>query len=567
MIKLWSNNEIIKIENIDYLDKDASKRFYKVFSNWLSDVDTNSYVNINEATDILNDMESNLIKDSLKIYNRDYDNTREYNGSDAYECIKDIGLKLVKEYGYPHQIVTKQTLLSLGDKISSKYKNFHINEEFLDYEKLLEDLHSHTVSSLIKKSNDIWDIYSILLLTKRYSITEEYINPSIIDDWLEKNDYKVDSFKSEIFLKILGEIINRPQDFLSGENIIKYFNNNYEIGRAIKDAINYPVTLDGYSKKNTKQTIIDVYKKLEEIYLKEFNNRNDISDKELFEFIESVPKKILDSGFDKELIGKIRFTNLKNILSKKFSNFNLNQDNFELYLLVKNKLKDKDITKIIEGTKDSKQLYEVIYACCNYSLLDEKIDFNIILNKFNSITDLSLFIKLIEKYKLNYKNFDCKCIDEYLSKYYDDKKYTNEIINLIEVLSNFMDIDYFINKYNLDSMERDYAKGTLKPFNTYVDSNIINEEDSLKVVNRRRSTKKDKVYSLIAGSGIISFIKVVINKQNPVPIVKEFQQLSVASGLSESIGDFSEYLKSIVNTFNEYKNNYLESVEEKGKVM
>lgn len=579
MLKLWSLEEIVEFNGEKYLNEEASKRFYNTLGDMI-DVDSkDKFVLEKEASNILSDLENSMFEDCLNIYSSEYDSKDVIEGKEAFECIKKIGLSLI-DNGYPDTLINKELLKEFGELLTNKYENFNFNNDFIYYELLLDGMKQDSVEELIKKSEDIWGINLILKLCTKYNLSDNLINPSIIDTWLLKKGYYTDPKKSKTFLKALCEIIDKPDDYLCGEVITKYFSDKYEIGEAVKCALSSPILLSDYEKGKRKGlSLQDAYKKVTQIYLNDYSEKEDISELDIFNFIENIPHSLLDAGFGKDIISKIKFRNIELNLKRLFKNFNLNNNNFELYLISKNRIKDGHFNELIASVDNNKEIYELIYAKEKYELATDKIDFEVVLSKMKDIVELINTIKLITPYLDDVKSFNASVIDEWLTKYYSDSKNTDEIIELIDVLSSYIDISVFVSKFDMDKLTKDYTSNNLKDFNSYLRTNTfeeVNEEEEVNelepeeekytIIKTRKATKKDKVYALIAGSGIISFIQVTfITKKNPVPVARNFQQLALASGLIDEIGSFDKYIKNIVNRFNDMMDYGLQPLE-KGRV-
>lgn len=578
MLKLWSLDEIVEFDNEKYLNEEASKRFYDTLGDMI-DVDSkDKFVLEKEATNILNDLENSMFDECINLYSNEYDSKDVIGGKDAFECIKKIGLTLL-DNGYPDKLVNKELLKEFGELLTNKFENFSFNDDFIYYELLLDEMKNDTIENIIKNSEDVWGINLVLKLCSKYNLSENLINPTIIDTWLLKKGYYSDPKKSKIFLKALCEIIDKPNNYLCGEVITKYFSDKYEIGEAVKAALSSPILLSDYEKGKRKGlTLQDAYKKVTQIYLNEYSEKEDIKEIDIFKFIENIPHSLLEAGFSKEVISNIKFRNIEINLKRLFKNFNLNNKNFELYLISKNKFKASSINELIENCDNNREVYELIYAKENYKLSDEEIDFKTILNKMDDISELINIIKLIIPYLEDVKEFNATNVDEWLTKFYDDLKYSDEIIELIDIISNYMDISLFVSRFDMELLTKDIKNDNLKSFNSYLRTNKFeeeldeqelvnnNDEEKYTIVKTRKANKKDKVYSLIAGSGIISFIQVTfLTKKNPVPVARNFQQLAVASGLIDEIGSFDSYIKNIVNRFNEMMNYGLQPLE-KGRV-
>lgn len=578
MLKLWSLDEIVEFDNEKYLNEEASKRFYDTLGDMI-DVDSkDKFVLEKEATNILNDLENSMFDECINLYSNEYDSKDVIGGKDAFECIKKIGLALL-DNGYPDKLVNKELLKEFGELLTNKFENFSFNDDFIYYELLLDEMKNDTIENIIKNSEDVWGINLVLKLCSKYNLSENLINPNIIDTWLLKKGYYSDPKKSKIFLKALCEIIDKPNNYLCGEVITKYFSDKYEIGEAVKAALSSPILLSDYEKGKRKGlTLQDAYKKVTQIYLNEYSEKEDIKEIDIFKFIENIPHSLLEAGFSKEVISNIKFRNIEINLKRLFKNFNLNNKNFELYLISKNKFKASSINELIENCDNNREVYELIYAKENYKLSEEEIDFKTILNKMDDISELINIIKLIIPYLEDVKEFNATNVDEWLTKFYDDLKYSDEIIELIDIISNYMDISLFVSRFDMELLTKDIKNDNLKSFNSYLRTNKFeeeldeqelvnnNDEEKYTIVKTRKANKKDKVYSLIAGSGIISFIQVTfLTKKNPVPVARNFQQLAVASGLIDEIGSFDSYIKNIVNRFNEMMNYGLQPLE-KGRV-
>ena len=575
MIKLWSDNEVITLDNVEYLNEAASKRFYNILGSMLDNTNMDNYVLLNEAKNIIDDLDNTMFEDVCRIYESEYANGELLVGKDAFECVKKIGLSLISN-GYPSELLTSKTLGSYGKRLTAKYNNIEFNDDFTYYEILLDGLKNNNETKLMLQCDEIWGINLILKLCKKYNLSNNKINPEDIDNWLFKHGYKNDKNKTEKFLKALSEMLISPDDYLCGCDITSYFTKKYDISSAIKHAMddNKPVYLEEYEKskfcsaKKVSISSIDAYDVIIKLFEKEFSNEKLIEDIEVFNFINEVPKKLMKEGIPSNLIRGLKIKEIQSRLNAKYNNFKLNEADFELYLKI---LNGGNINSLINEVKSTAQIYRILYYSNKLNKEVNDIDFNLVLNKCDDIISLINFIKVSKNYLNSFSNLTSENVDRWLeeNKYYELDKNTESLLYLFSELPKFVaHSNYFYEKFDVSGAIKDYNANNIKPFSTYNRSNIvedkveeeINESDVLQIVDRRNTSKLEKKETLIVGSGIISFLMVsFVTKKNPVQVAHNFQQITNASELSDKIGNFGEYITSIVHIYtNMIENNMVD---------
>ena len=232
MQQIWNDNEILLgIDGNYYLNKNASNKFKKIYSEYLDDMYSDCLFELEWAKQVTKayppTVKEELI-DEKKYILSDYEKKYINQKVDIYDLFEYI-------YNLPTLLKRELSL----DEIK-KYGNL-LNEDFkfVDYSfEIYFNIKKYGLDNSINYTSDWYELLTILSVAKKCNLNNIEFNIKNIDDWLYKNEY-YSKDKITVLKSFFDTLKEKKNMYYLSDKIIEYFKAKYDFECAFKYNISF----------------------------------------------------------------------------------------------------------------------------------------------------------------------------------------------------------------------------------------------------------------------------------------------------------------------------------------
>lgn len=234
MQQIWNDNDVtLGNDGNYYLNKNASNRFKKIYSEYLDDKYSDCLFELEWAKQVIKTYppilkEENNVIDEKDIILSDYDN--KFNGQkidiyNLFEYIYNLSRLLNRD-------LSLDELKKCGNILSEDFK-------FVDYSfEIFFNIKKYGLNKAIDFTSDWFELLTILSVVKKCNIQNIEFNIKNIDDWLYKNEY-YSVEKIPILKNFFDRLKNKKNMYYLSNEILEYFKNKYDFDCAFKDGLSF----------------------------------------------------------------------------------------------------------------------------------------------------------------------------------------------------------------------------------------------------------------------------------------------------------------------------------------
>ena len=227
MQQIWNDNEVtICSDGNYYLNRNASNRFKRIYSNYLDDKYSDCLFELEwakqvvkayppiqkEENIVLNDFDSKFSDQKVDIYN-------------LFEYIYNLSILLNRE-------LSLDELKKYGDILSEDFK-------FVDYSfEIFFNIKKYGLDKSINFTCDWYELLTILNVVKKCNMLNIEFNIKNLDDWLYKNNYYTQE-KISTLKKFFDTLKSKKNMYYLSDEILEYFKNKYDFECAFKGGLSF----------------------------------------------------------------------------------------------------------------------------------------------------------------------------------------------------------------------------------------------------------------------------------------------------------------------------------------
>ena len=232
MQQIWNDDELLlSIDGNYYLNKNASNKFKKCYSQYLDDKYSNCLFELKWAKKVIQTyppiIKENLIDEKkyiLSDYEKKYSN-QKINIYDLFEYIYNLSILLKRE-------LSLDDLKKYGNLISEDFK-------FVDYSfEIFFNIKRYGLDDSINYTSDWYELLTILGVVKKCNMNNIIFNIKNLDDWLYKNGY-YSKDKINIIKNFFDTLKCKKNAYYLSNEIIDYFKNKYDFDFAFKNGLSF----------------------------------------------------------------------------------------------------------------------------------------------------------------------------------------------------------------------------------------------------------------------------------------------------------------------------------------